>query len=318
MREFNTDEVLDSLMDLDIDTSNAKITEEDENGILTFTQASNIKDGKLCRIYYHDIEEFGDINEHIHDFYELNVVIKGNGRHFIGGCGYFIGGGEVFVIPPKTTHSYEFSGTAKIFHILFADSFFDKYGDLLKNTNGYNMLFNVDPTLRLNNRGDAILTLSGESKIYIYNLIENLFYKRLKHSATIEEEFDVLKILSILMSEAINKKPDNELILSGAVKALDYITKNYGDKITLESLSELTNLSRSAFITSFKKLTGQSPLKYLSDYRLKIAKDLLSSSNKKITDVAISCGFFDNAHFTKEFKKAFGITPKTFKEGLQK
>jgi AraC family L-rhamnose operon regulatory protein RhaS len=316
MRDFNTDELLQDLKELDLDTSKSTVTEENDDGIYTYTQSDYINKGKLVRIYYHDIEEFGDINEHTHDFYELNVVIKGNGRHFIGNFGYFIGGGEVFVIPPKIAHSYEFSGTAKIFHILFTDEFFKKYGELLKNMPGYNMLFNVDPTLRLNNRGDAILTLASDKKVYVYNLIESFFNKRLKESHDVEEELDVVKLLSVLMTQTICHKPENELVLTGAVKALDYITENYGEKITLELLSEISDLSRSAFIVSFKKLTGQPPLKYLADYRLSKAKELLSTTNQKITEIALNCGFFDNAHFTKEFKKTYGVTPKAYKDNL--
>ena len=64
----------------------------------------------------------------------------------------------------------------------------------------------------------------------------------------------------------------------------------------------------------FKKETGSNLVKYLTDYRMKKARELLESSNMKIIDVGKACGYQNQSYFNKLFKNYYGITPKQFRE----
>lgn len=95
--------------------------------------------------------------------------------------------------------------------------------------------------------------------------------------------------------------------------ALNFIHHNYQDPIRISHLAETFNMERSWLYRLFMEETGLSPKDYLTGYRLKIAKNYLQSSSLSLTEVALSCGFTTSSTFHKQFKKAFGITPKAFR-----
>ncbi len=64
----------------------------------------------------------------------------------------------------------------------------------------------------------------------------------------------------------------------------------------------------------FKKETGYNLVKYLTDYRMKKAKELLEESNWKIVDIGKACGYTNQPYFNKLFKNYYGVTPKQYRE----
>lgn len=275
-----------------------------------FSESEYFKNGETVRAYYHHVSEFGEITPHRHDFYELNIVLSGNGRHDVGKYFYAVSGGEVFVIPPNVTHSYMFVGEGKVFHLLISEKFFDQFESFLETADGYNMLFSTQPELRILSGVPASLSLTSDEMQKIDLLISDLFAPQDKNH-NLRQSVTALKLLVELCSTlAINESVAKESKTSGAILALDYINRHAGEKITIEDLCEISYTSRTALIDEFKTLTGKTPQKYLADFRLKKAEQLLLTTNKKITEIAFECGFFDNAHFCKEFKRRFGKTPK--------
>ncbi len=94
--------------------------------------------------------------------------------------------------------------------------------------------------------------------------------------------------------------------------AITYMEDNCGERISLEMLARMTDMSVNHFLRSFKELTGTSPLKYLNEYRLAKACYALREGSQSVTAVALTCGFGDASYFIQCFKRAFGVTPKEF------
>ena len=63
----------------------------------------------------------------------------------------------------------------------------------------------------------------------------------------------------------------------------------------------------------FKDVTGDSVHKFLINYRMMRAKQLLANSDMSIKEIANQVGFNDNMYFSRAFKKHFGINPTDFK-----
>jgi len=82
---------------------------------------------------------------------------------------------------------------------------------------------------------------------------------------------------------------------------------------TVESLAAVCGMSRSAFAVRFKDLVGESPLEYLTGWRMQKATGLLQKRDKKLFDVARSVGYESDASFSKAFKRVFGIAPREFR-----
>ena len=68
-------------------------------------------------------------------------------------------------------------------------------------------------------------------------------------------------------------------------------------------------MSMSAFRRAFESIMETTPGAYITTIRINKARKLLSESNKTISDIAEECGFYDQSHFTKIFKRMRGITP---------
>jgi AraC-like DNA-binding protein len=84
---------------------------------------------------------------------------------------------------------------------------------------------------------------------------------------------------------------------------------------TVESLSEAAGVSRSAFAVRFKDLLGQTPLEYVTEWRMQKAMHLLEPRDKKLIDVARSVGYESDAAFSKAFKRVVGANPGEYLKG---
>ncbi len=97
-------------------------------------------------------------------------------------------------------------------------------------------------------------------------------------------------------------------------QVLDYIATNYGNNILLEDMAAQADLSTSHFSRLFKQTIGQSPYQFLMTYRIEQAKKMLGRLNILLADIAFNCGFSDQAHFYRVFKKIEGLTPKQYRK----
>lgn len=97
------------------------------------------------------------------------------------------------------------------------------------------------------------------------------------------------------------------------LKALDFIDINYQDDISVEDIAEKAGLNRKNLYSIFKKLTGFSPRDYLIYYRMCKATALLKGTNLSVEMVAVSVGYSDQFHFSKEFKKNVGYSPSEYR-----
>ena len=95
-------------------------------------------------------------------------------------------------------------------------------------------------------------------------------------------------------------------------KAIEHMHQNFGEKLTVSSLSNHVNMSESNFIRTFKKETQLAPIEYLIKLRIDKAKKLLRGRTKTITEIALQCGFNSTSHFSSCFLKRLGNTPTQY------
>lgn len=95
--------------------------------------------------------------------------------------------------------------------------------------------------------------------------------------------------------------------------AVDYIHENYATEVlTLSGLSEMCGITPEYFRSIFKQAYGTSPVKYINHLKLSRAEELLKSNLYSVTEAAIMSGFNDISHFSREFKKAYGVSPSDY------
>ena len=95
--------------------------------------------------------------------------------------------------------------------------------------------------------------------------------------------------------------------------AIQYVQKNYNQKIYLEDVAGMIYLNPSYFSRVFKDEMGVTFHSYLTNYRIEMSKKLLLDPSIPILSVASLVGFDDQSYFTKVFKRKNGVTPKVFR-----
>lgn len=101
-------------------------------------------------------------------------------------------------------------------------------------------------------------------------------------------------------------------------KAIVYLNEHYAESISVERLAALANYSEAQFRRLFRELTQMSPSEYIVQVRLNAAKSLLTTTGRRITDIAQEVGFYDHAHFIRSFRAATGQTPAAYRRHTRK
>lgn len=99
---------------------------------------------------------------------------------------------------------------------------------------------------------------------------------------------------------------------------INYIYEHLTEKIAVDALSRKAYLSRNVFFKWFREQFGITPLDYINNERIKLAKKLLSQPQHSIHSISVQCGFSDVNYFVRLFKKTEGITPRAYRDCLMK
>lgn len=93
----------------------------------------------------------------------------------------------------------------------------------------------------------------------------------------------------------------------------EVVEQNITNPVSLHDLAYLSGRSLSTFKREFQAIYNTSPIRWIRNRRLDLAKELLIQSSLSVTDVCFSTGFEDVAHFSKAFKEKFGVAPSAYK-----
>jgi AraC-like DNA-binding protein len=94
---------------------------------------------------------------------------------------------------------------------------------------------------------------------------------------------------------------------------LEYLRDHYHEPITNQQLARLAHMSVRAFERKFRSCFHITPQKYLRKLRLRMASRALVYTNQPLVNVALSCGFVDQSHFAREFRRHFDSTPRAYR-----
>lgn len=103
----------------------------------------------------------------------------------------------------------------------------------------------------------------------------------------------------------------------GVSAVMDYISEHYSENINVSDIAKAFNFSRSYFTAAFSRKYGRSPYAYLSEYRISAAKELLSSTNLSVEEIAYKCGFNSTSAFIRTFGQKECVTPLAYRKNMQ-
>ena len=93
-----------------------------------------------------------------------------------------------------------------------------------------------------------------------------------------------------------------------------FINQNYNNNISIPELAKIENLSVSRYNTLFNKVTGISPVQYITNMRLTSACDLLVNTDLPIKQIAQMVGYTDAHFFSRIFRSKIGTSPAAYRK----
>lgn len=158
-----------------------------------------------------------------------------------------------------------------------------------------------------------------------FNRIRSVIEEILKFAEVSNNDENIIKIRNVLekvrirndFNEVFEKMRDlqfknNDSESSLTAKALEYISKHYGDEISLNTLSEYLCISTAHFSRIFKRDTGKNFKDYVTDFRINKAKELFALGRYSVKEVSYKVGFQNPLYFGQVFKRNVGIAPHDY------
>ncbi len=210
-----------------------------------------------------------------------------------------------------------------------------KKNDIVVLNNRQKRIFReVSPT-----EGIEIIEIGFEPQLFVNRFPWLLFSGEEKYTCKISDSPEVVKLFVEIEWEAREQRYNYRIIIgakileilslierryndleSGSVKisedmyrVLEYIDENYTSNISLSKAAEVLHTSESNFSRYFIKNMGIGFSQYVMHKRVSYAIHLLQSSEKKVLEIALDCGYNNTASFYKAFRKITKLTPKDYR-----
>jgi len=119
--------------------------------------------------------------------------------------------------------------------------------------------------------------------------------------------------LDMLVSASRSQRVSNEPAPPWLLRTLDYAHAQFLERPSLRELSNVAGVSPEHINREFRRSYRMSTAQYLRRLRLEWAAERLRRSDASLADIAFAAGFADQSHFTRRFKRQFGITPAAFR-----
>jgi len=238
---------------------------------------------------------------HMHDFYEIELCLKGSGINRIDGEKHDFAPGTCFLYFPHTIHELyteEADGEFTLLDIAFTGGFL--HGDVM------HLIENLGYPLRvqLDNELCSIYeTLFSELETESIQFDDMMFRAQL--------EAMICRIMSI------NARSENTSLSgkqSGIQIVLRYLAENVSRVPAVKELAALVNVSPTYFGEYFRSNVGVSYRQYVTDLRMKRACHLIENSPYSIKEIAELCGFSGESSFGHAFRSYFGISASEIRE----
>ena len=94
---------------------------------------------------------------------------------------------------------------------------------------------------------------------------------------------------------------------------LRYLHDSYGQRVTAGDIAAVGSMSQSKCFRLFQKYLGKTPMEVLTEYRLKVACELLTGTRLSITEIAQQTGFSGSSYFTERFRQYYGKSPREYR-----
>ena len=251
---------------------------------------------------------------HNHDFAEITYIISGQGKYLLDGKVYDVKTGDVVMCNPGVMHQ-----NVEVNPKEPTVEFFTGFTDF--------QFKNMPPNSIVLNDGGYILHTSAETR---QDITKHCYEMVAEQESGKPGKYFMLKahLIQIMLLIIREMMPEEKQQLSlsfesynrnyAVKRIISFLSENYAAKISLDQIARNMYLSPVYISKIFKEETGDSPINYLIKIRLEKARDILLQGNERsIKNIANSVGYEDVYHFSKLFKKYYGISPLHYKKAME-
>ena len=254
--------------------------------------------------------KYGEIAEaHKHDFISMFYILSGSCVYNIGGSQYPVKKGDLVICNSGIVHGKTLNCEEEVTEFQVGLS---------------NIAIDGLPQNCLIGHDEAPVTRLRKYEQEFQKCCSDIFLEQEKREPGWELMLKtlVMKLLVIYLKDtkvSHDSSRNNPLNFDSYEKAsvantlLTFITENYMQNISLETMSKSMYMSPVYISKVFKEETGESPINYLIKVRLAKARELLEESTLSVKAAARRVGYEDVYHFSKLYKKYFGIPPSCSK-----
>jgi AraC family transcriptional regulator len=119
---------------------------------------------------------------------------------------------------------------------------------------------------------------------------------------------------ALLKFETSSEAEEEARVISGLApwqlhRVYEFVDANLSRPLHVDDLASLARLSTSHFSSAFRRSTGESPFRYLRRRRIDHAQQMMLLTNLSLAEISVDCGFADQAHLTKLFRRMVGVCP---------
>ena len=239
----------------------------------------------------------------VRDHYLIHLVVAGKGVFQVGGASFHLQEGDLFLVKPNQLNAYVADATDpwEYYWVGFNGACANKLVQQTPFTDHHPLHHCKDPQ----------------------SVREALYNIYLSRGTEPQQEALMTGYLYLfmaqLMKEARDTMPNPGSSSSQYVlAAIKYIQFNYSHDISVDDIAKAVGVSRSHLYRVFMANVGQSPIDYLTGYRISEACSLLKNAHLSIAEIAVSVGFFDQFYFSRVFKKVKGVPPSKYLAALEK
>lgn len=222
-------------------------------------------------------------------YHTFQFVERGKGFYFLNGKKYEVGAGSMFYLPPDSAVMYYECPSDPYLYYWFALS----GGKAEKAVKKADISLR-NPVVRFAEHNRVI----GEIKAALADA-KNLF-------AIKGHIYTALSLIFEADSESAGVGEKSDRLFH---EIADFIHVNYPQpEIQIQQLLDIFHVSQPRLYRMFSERTGMSPKQYLLSYRMEKAKEMLEKNNS-VSNAADSVGYDNVYHFSKQFKRHFGVSP---------
>lgn len=257
---------------------------------------------------------FIDMPMHWHSEPEINYVVKGRGEFICNGEHFMVGEGGLLFISPNMLHAaYPCEKSELLYYALVFSPAMLGAGEHDRCT-----MESVRPLLNGACKAGPLIPAEAANYPLLKDCAAQIFScakNNIPHGDLLLKS-ELFRFFWLMATdEGILHQTTGTADHSERIRpALEYMLDHYREPISVEDLARVTHLSKSYFMSCFKKAVGLSAIEYLNHMRTHAACEALSATERPISEIAFGCGYGNLSNFNRQFRKNMGCSPHEFRK----